>query len=89
MTRDPISLAELQRARTQLRHELETKISPNQKRFLIGLVSCDPDWQLMRCPHLSQLPAVQWKLQNLARLRESNPRKFAHQADELRARFKI
>jgi len=33
------------------------------------------------------LPAMQWKLQNLAELKKTNPRKFAQQAEELRARF--
>jgi hypothetical protein len=87
MTRNPTTLAELEEARTKLRLELLSKITANQKQFLIGLVSGEPDWQLIKCPHLSQLPAIQWKLKNLARLRTSNPRKFAQQADELRARF--
>jgi len=41
----------------------------------------------MKCPHLSQLPAIRWKLQNLGKLRKYNPRKFSQQADELRARL--
>jgi hypothetical protein len=36
---------------------------------------------------LAELPAIRWKLRNLARLKKSNPRKFAQQADELRVRF--
>jgi len=42
---------------------------------------------LMKCPHLQKLSAIQWKLQNLARLKKANPQKFAQQADELRKRF--
>ena len=57
------------------------------KAFLLGLVAAAPDWSLMPFPHLSQLPAIQWKLQNLARLRKSNPAKFRAQAEELRQRF--
>jgi hypothetical protein len=34
----------------------------------------------MKCPHLSQLSAIRWKLPNLARLKKSNPGKFAQQA---------
>ncbi len=55
--------------------------------ILISLVSGEPDWQLMKCPHLQKMSAIQWKLQNLARLKKSNPAKFAQQADELRTRF--
>jgi hypothetical protein len=87
MTQSPISLAELQKVRAKLKRELPAKLTSNQRQFLIGLVSGEPDWQLMKCPHLSQLPAIQWKIQNLARLKKANPRKFAQQADELRLRF--
>ncbi len=41
----------------------------------------------MKSPHLSQLPAIQWKLQNLAKLKKSNPGKFAQQAEELGRKF--
>ncbi len=87
MTRNPATLAELQKARAKLRRDLSSKITANQKEFLIGLVSGEPDWRLMKCLHLSQLPAIQWKIQNLARLKTSNPKKFAQQAEELRVRF--
>jgi hypothetical protein len=33
---------------------------------------------------LESAPAIRWKLQNLAKLKQSNPRKFAQQAAELR-----
>jgi hypothetical protein len=41
----------------------------------------------MQCGHLAELPAIRWKLQNLAKLKRSSPGKHAQQADELRARF--
>ena len=87
MTQNPISLAELQKVRARLKSELPARLTANQRQFLISLVSGEPDWQLMKCPHLSQLPAIQWKLQNLARLKRANPKKFAQQAEELRTRF--
>lgn len=87
MTQNPISLAELQKTRAKLKKELPAKLTDNQRQFLIGLVSGEPNWQLMKCPHLQKLPAIQWKLQNLARLSKSNPKKFAQQAEELRVRL--
>jgi hypothetical protein len=41
----------------------------------------------MTCPHLAKLSAVQWKLQNLDRLKKSNPMKFRQQAEELEKRL--
>jgi hypothetical protein len=87
MARNPVTLAELQDVRRKLKTELPAMLTPNQREFLLGLVAGEPEWRLMKCPHLSQLPAIRWKLQNLARLKKSNPQKFAQQADELRARF--
>ena len=87
MTQSPIDLAELQKVRAKLKKQLPAKLTAKQRQFLIGLVSGEPDWHLMKCPHLQKLPAIQWKLQNLARLKKSNPVKFAQQAEELRTRF--
>jgi len=51
------------------------------------VVAGAPDWRLMSCAHLAELPAIQWKLQNLLKLKKGNPHKFSKQTDELRARF--
>ena len=87
MERSPVTLAELKAARDRLRRELLVALTDNQKRFLLSLVVGEPEWALVPIPHLAQLPAVQWKLQNLLRLRKSNPSKFKSQADELNKRF--
>ena len=87
MTQEPISLAQLQQTRAKLKRELPSKLTAAHREFLIGLVSGEPDWHLIKCPHLQQLPAIQWKMQNLAHLKKSNPKKFAQQGAELRSRF--
>nr|WP_289241492.1 hypothetical protein [Delftia sp.] len=48
-----------------------------------------PDWPALDIAHLEHLPGVRWKVQNLAQLRTSHPRKFAEQADLLAARLAI
>jgi len=70
-----------------MEEELPAMLTPNQRQFLLGLVANEPDWRLMKCSHVSKLPALRWKLQNLAKLKKSNPGKFAQQAEELRARL--
>jgi len=87
MTQTPISLAELQAVRAKLKGELPARLTADHRQFLVGLAAGEPDWQLMKCPYLQKLPAIQWKLHNLARLKTSNPKKFAQQAEELRVRF--
>ena len=87
MARNEITLAELRQVRRKLKMELLAALRACQRGFLLGLVTGEPDWRLMKCPHLAHLPAIRWKLQNLAKLKKSNPRKFDQQATELRARL--
>ena len=87
MTRNPITLPELQKVRTKLKKELPARLTEDQRQFLISLVAGEPDWKLMKCPHLEKMPAIQWKLHNLARLKKSKPQKFAQQAEELGSRL--
>lgn len=87
MTREPLPLEDLLRVRTRLFAELPSALSENHREFLLGLVRGEPDWSLMSCPHLRDMPAIRWKLANLQRLREVNPAKFYGQQSELLSRF--
>jgi hypothetical protein len=53
----------------------------------MSLAEAQPDWSLMSCPHLAEMPALRWKLSNLEHLRSSNSNKFAQQSSELKKRF--
>jgi hypothetical protein len=88
MTREPIALETLVEVRRRLRADLAEALTPNQRTFLLGLVSGKPDWSLMQSPHLAELPAIRWKLENITRLEKSNRTKFTAQSDELRVRMK-
>jgi hypothetical protein len=89
MTVEPISLTELVTTRERLRRELPAALTDAQRHFLVSLANAEPEWDLMSCPHLSALPALRWKLQNLAKLKKTNPRKFQQQADELKAQLEM
>ena len=83
MTREPLAIDELLQVRTRLFSELPSALTGSQRDFLLGLVRCEPDWSLMSCPHLRDMPAIRWKLANLQRLRDANPAKFSTQETEL------
>jgi hypothetical protein len=87
MTKDPVTLADLQEVRARLKKELPTALNHKQRQFLIGLISCEPDWTLMGCPYLQEMPGIRWKLQNLAKLKKANAKKFTQQIAELRNRL--
>src|SRR5574337_243435 len=83
MTVEPVELDTLMAAREQMVRELQQGLSADERRFLLSLVSAEPEWALLDVPHLGQLPGLRWKLQNLERLQKSNARKFAEQSDTL------
>jgi predicted nucleotidyltransferase component of viral defense system len=89
MTRNEVKLVELLSTRERLRAELSRMLTESQKLFLIGLATGEPDWELMECTHLKEMPAIQWKQENLIRLKKLNPAKFKFQSEELRRRLRV
>jgi len=51
-------------------------------------VNAEPAWELMPFNHLQLLPALQWKLLNLRKLKSRDATRFSAQHDELAAKFK-
>ena len=84
MTTEPVELAKLLATRDRLITDLQQNLDANERRFLLSMVSNAPEWGLMEIAHLEQLPAIRWKLQNIAQLAKSSPKKFAAQAESLR-----
>lgn len=80
MTRDPVELDTLIAARTQLKEELPQRLSERHRQFLTGLARAEPDWSLLHCEHAAELPALRWKLANLATFRDRRPADFERQA---------
>lgn len=89
MTKVPVPLEILLETRRRLFAEIPSMLSGNQRSFLMSLAEAQPDWSLMSCPHLAEMPALRWKLSNLEHLRSSNSTKFAQQSSELKKRFGV
>jgi len=87
MTAEPVELDALLAAREQMIRELQQGLTEAERRFLLSIVTAEPEWALLDIPHVEKLPGVRWKLQNLERLRKANARKFAEQSEELARRL--
>jgi hypothetical protein len=87
MTTDPVPLAELLAAREELVRQLQQGLDDTERGFLISIVQNRPEWEQMGFPHLSLLPGIRWKLQNLSQLEKTNPKKFAQQAEILQQKL--
>lgn len=87
MTSDEVSLGTLLQTRADMKRDLPRALTPDHKSFLLSLVKAEPQWDLMPFPHLKNLPALKWKLANLAKLKAAKPDLFEQQFILLQERF--
>ena len=87
MTTEPITLEALLETRARLFRELPDALDANEREFLRTLVRAGPDWSLLGIPHVSELPAIRWRLKNLEELARTKPERFRALADELDAKL--
>jgi hypothetical protein len=87
MTRDTVELDTLTQVQGRLLQELPQQLTPAHRDFLLSLVQRAPAWELMPMQHLRDLPALKWKLMNLAKLQKSSAKRFAAQHQLLAERF--
>ncbi|HCW61042.1 MULTISPECIES: nucleotidyl transferase AbiEii/AbiGii toxin family protein [Sphingobium] len=85
MTVDAVPLESLLETRETLIDEIARRARlPASRSFLQSFFACEPDWSLLDlAADISALPAVQWKLRNLERLRAEQPAKFERELARL------
>jgi hypothetical protein len=89
MAREPLAFDDLLAVRKRLQSELPAALTPEHRHFFISLVEAEPLWHCAPFPHLSEMPAIRWKLENLKKLKRANPRKFLEQSNQLKNRFEM
>jgi hypothetical protein len=67
-----VSLQELEDTRVTMVRLIHEKLTKAHRQFLLALKQGEPDWSLLPFENIRDLPAVKWKLRNLAAM---NPRK--------------
>jgi len=77
MTEIEVQLADLLEVRKRLFNELPASLDGDERAFLLSLKQGEPDWGLLDVPGIEHLPALQWKLENVRRLKDKNPQKHA------------
>jgi hypothetical protein len=89
MAREPLAFDDLLAVRERLQSELPAALTLEHRHFLISLVEAEPLWDLAPFPHLSEMPAIRWKFENLKKLKRANPKKFLEQSIQLKNRFEM
>ena len=68
MTEVPVSLDALVGAREEMVADAVGRMPDAHRHFLRSFETGAPEWSLLDAPNVERLPAVQWRLENLARL---------------------
>lgn len=76
MTVDEVSLEALLETRSEMMTQLHSALTEKDKQFLLAVKRGDADWNDFALPEAEKLPAIQWKLHNLAKM-QTPKRKLA------------
>ncbi|HKT72443.1 MAG TPA: hypothetical protein VJQ47_06105 [Steroidobacteraceae bacterium] len=87
LTNDELSLTLLEETQERLIAQLPRNLTTAHRHFLLSMVRAEPEWGLLPFGHLQHLPALQWKLLNLRKLKARDAGRFATQEHELAARL--
>jgi predicted nucleotidyltransferase component of viral defense system len=86
MTRQKITLNELESARTELITKVNNVFSDVNKEFLVSIASGSPKWNLYSYPKIKDWPSVRWKLLNINKMGKT---KKERQVLELKKALKL
>jgi predicted nucleotidyltransferase component of viral defense system len=66
-----VPLEQLEKARENLIHQINSQMTDNEKKFLLSFKSKNPDWNLLEMENstvIANLPSVLWKMINLEKM---------------------
>lgn len=89
MTDTPFSYEEFEQTRDKLIRDVNALMTSEDKAFLLSFESAEPDWDHFEFEHFQNYPSVQWKLQNLQKLKSQNPDKLAAESLKLKSLFNL
>ncbi len=84
MTDIPFSYEDYENTRKELVGRINIGLTNKDKNFLLSFEQGEPKWDQCCAGDLSMYPSVKWKLQNILKLKESNPDKFSVGIENLR-----
>lgn len=82
MTEKPFTYADFEQTRKKLIEIVREELTERDKNCIVNFENAFPDWSVY---DFEKFPAIQWKLQNLVALRESNPDKHNSNLKELKS----
>ena len=72
----PFSYSDYMAARLDLIENVNKNLSQTDREFFLSFEQGEPEWTKCCAGDLGNYPSVKWKLQNIERLKKTNPKKF-------------
>ncbi len=86
MTTEEVTYDELVAVRESLIDTINETMMDTEKKFLLSIKQGEPDWDLMPVTGIDRLPAIQWKLLNIRKMKKE---KHAESLQKLRTALGI
>ena len=86
MTDESVSYEELMKTLSCMKSDLHKKLA-DYKGFLLDFIRLNADFSALPFKNVQNMSAIKWKIQNLERLRQSDPHKFNFQYEKLSEYF--
>lgn len=83
MADEDIPQTALEATREQLVTLINTSLTLQEREFLLSFKNRTPDWTLLALSSIEQLPAIRWKLQNLAKMTPDKHVEAYHRLQEI------
>jgi len=84
MSEEDFSYEDYETTREKLINTIHQNLTEQDKAFLLSVKNLAPDWSIY---DFEKFPAVQWKLHNLKKLKNTNPDKHQRQYEALKNRL--
>jgi len=83
MTLEPFTYNDYESTRKTLIEIIQQRLTDDDKKFLLSFETGMPKWDLLPYELIKKLPAVKWKLLNIQKLKEANPKKHERMINDL------
>jgi len=79
--------SDFEEARKDLIDKVNSMFTDEDKEFLVSFEQGEPEWNKCCLGNVSNYPSVKWKLQNVLKLKETNPEKHKYGIEKLSSYF--
>ena len=86
MTDDVFTYEDFEATRERLVQVVNQSLTQKDKEFLLSVKDVNPDWSIY---DFQRFPSINWKLQNLQKLKKNNPEKHKEQLEKLKEKLNM